>query len=50
VKSDEIVEDGKIDGATNIPLGQLIRNARQDKLNDLKGKTIPIATAAIVET
>ena len=39
-EADEVAEDGKIDGATNIPLGQLIRNARQGKLNDLKGKTI----------
>jgi len=39
-ETDEIEQDGKIDGATNMPPGQLIRNARQDKLNNLKGKTI----------
>lgn len=37
---DELEEDGKIDGATSIPLGQLIRKARQGTLDDLKGKTI----------
>lgn len=37
---DEIAEDAKIDGAANIPLGRLIRNARQGKLNNIKGKTI----------
>lgn len=37
---DEVAEDGTIEGATNIPLGQLIRNARQGKLDGLKGKTI----------
>ncbi|HEU4606104.1 MAG TPA: rhodanese-like domain-containing protein [Nitrososphaera sp.] len=36
----EGAEDGTIEGATNIPLGQLIRNARQGKLDGLKGKTI----------
>jgi rhodanese-related sulfurtransferase len=39
-EADEVAEDGTIEGATNIPLGQLIRNARQGKLDDLKGKTI----------
>ncbi|NWG36681.1 rhodanese-like domain-containing protein [Nitrososphaera sp.] len=39
-EADEVAEEGKIDGATNIPLGQLIRKARQGALNDLKGKTI----------
>lgn len=39
-ESDEVAEDGAIEGATNIPLGQLIRNARQGKLDELKGKTI----------
>lgn len=39
-EADEVAEDGTIGGATNIPLGQLIRNARQGKLDDLKGKTI----------
>jgi rhodanese-related sulfurtransferase len=39
-EADEVAEDGTIEGATNIPLGQLIRNARQGKLDDLKGKTV----------
>jgi phage shock protein E len=40
-EADEVAEDGTIEGATNIPLGQLIRKARQDGLEDnLKGKTI----------
>ena len=39
-EADEVAEDGKIDGAANIPLGQLIRNARQGKLDSMKGKTI----------
>jgi rhodanese-related sulfurtransferase len=28
-ESDEVAEDGTIEGAVNIPLGQLIRKARQ---------------------
>ena len=40
-EADEIAEDGTIEGATNIPLGQLIRKAREGGLeDDLKGKTI----------
>jgi rhodanese-related sulfurtransferase len=37
----EIAEDGgaTIEGAVNIPLGKLIRKARQGGLEDLKGKT-----------
>ena len=30
----------QIEGAVNIPLGQLIRKGRQGELDDLKGKTI----------
>jgi rhodanese-related sulfurtransferase len=37
---DEVVQDGTIEGAQNMPLGELIRNARQGKLNDLKDKEI----------
>lgn len=37
---DEVEADDKIEGATNIPLGQLIRNPRQGALDDLKGKEI----------
>jgi rhodanese-related sulfurtransferase len=38
----EVDEDGggTIEGAVNIPLGQLIRKGRQGGLDDLKGKTI----------
>jgi rhodanese-related sulfurtransferase len=39
-EADEVETDGKIEGATNIPLGQLIRNARQGALDNLKGKEI----------
>lgn len=39
-EADEIAEDGKIEGATNIPLGQLIRKARQGGLAELEDKTI----------
>ena len=38
-EADEITEDGggaTIEGAVNIPLGQLIRKARQGELDDLK--------------
>jgi rhodanese-related sulfurtransferase len=41
-EADEVAEDGGgiIEGAVNIPLGQLIRKTRQDGLDELKGKTI----------
>jgi rhodanese-related sulfurtransferase len=39
-EADEIAEDGTIEGAVNILLGQLIRKGRQGELDDLKGKTI----------
>ena len=42
-EADEIAEDGggaTIEGAVNIPLGQLIRKVRQGGLDDLKGKTV----------
>jgi rhodanese-related sulfurtransferase len=41
-EADEIAEGGgaTIEGAVNIPLGQLIRKGRQGELDDLKGKTI----------
>src|SRR5918996_5471856 len=39
-EADEVAEDGTIEGAVNIPLGQLIRKARQGGLEDLKGKRI----------
>jgi rhodanese-related sulfurtransferase len=41
-EADEVDEDGggTIEGAVNIPLGQLIRKGRQGGLDDLKGKTI----------
>jgi hypothetical protein len=39
-EADEIIEDSKIEGAVNMPLGQLIRKARQGALDDLKGKVI----------
>jgi rhodanese-related sulfurtransferase len=39
-EADEVAEDGKIDGAVNMPLGQLIRKVRQGSMDDLKGKNI----------
>jgi rhodanese-related sulfurtransferase len=41
-EADEVAEDGgaTIEGAVNIPLGQLIRKAMQGGLDDLKRKTI----------
>lgn len=39
-EADEVAEDGMIQGAVNIPLGQLIRKGRQGGLEELKGKTI----------
>lgn len=41
-EADEVAEDGGslIEGAVNIPLGQLIRKTRQGGLDGLKGKTI----------
>jgi rhodanese-related sulfurtransferase len=41
-EADEVAEDdgATIEGAVNIPLGQLIRRARQSGLEDLKGKTV----------
>jgi rhodanese-related sulfurtransferase len=37
---DEVEVDGSIEGAQKMPLGELIRNARQGKLDDLKDKEI----------
>jgi rhodanese-related sulfurtransferase len=39
-EADEVEADGKIEGSTNIPLGQLIRHARQGALDNLRGKEI----------
>jgi rhodanese-related sulfurtransferase len=38
--ANEVSEDGKIDGSINIPLGELIRRARQGGLDPLQDKTI----------
>jgi rhodanese-related sulfurtransferase len=46
-EADEL-EEGKIDAAINIPLGQLIRKARHGDIDDLKGKKI--ALIALVDT
>jgi rhodanese-related sulfurtransferase len=40
VREADELEEGKIDGAVNIPLGQLIRKARHGDIDDLKGKRI----------
>jgi rhodanese-related sulfurtransferase len=40
-EADEVNEDGKIESATNMPLGQLIKKARHGDVDDeLKGKKI----------
>jgi rhodanese-related sulfurtransferase len=39
-EADELEEEGKIPGAVNMPLGQLIRKARHGDLNDLKENKI----------
>jgi rhodanese-related sulfurtransferase len=39
-EADELDEEGKIDGAVNMPLGKLIRKARHGDLNDLRTKKI----------
>ena len=41
-EANEVAEDGTIEEAVNILLGQLIRRARHSGLDDLKGKTICI--------
>jgi rhodanese-related sulfurtransferase len=40
VREADELEEGKIDAAINIPLGQLIRKARHGDIDDLKGKKI----------
>jgi rhodanese-related sulfurtransferase len=40
VREADELQEGKIDGAVNIPLGQLIRKARHGDIVDLKGKKI----------
>jgi rhodanese-related sulfurtransferase len=40
VRETDELEEGKIDGAVNIPLGQLIRKARHGDIDDLKRKKI----------
>jgi rhodanese-related sulfurtransferase len=40
VREADELKEGKIDGAVNIPLGQLIRKARHGDIVDLKGKKI----------
>jgi rhodanese-related sulfurtransferase len=39
-EADELEEEGKIDGAVNIPLGQLIRKARHGDIDDFERKKI----------
>jgi rhodanese-related sulfurtransferase len=40
VREADELEEGKIDGAVNIPLGQLIRKARHGDIDGLKKKKI----------
>ena len=40
VREADELEEGKIGGAVNIPLGHLIKKARQGDLNDLKRRKI----------
>ncbi len=40
VREADELQEGKIDGSVNIPVGQLIRKARQGDIDDLKRKKI----------
>jgi rhodanese-related sulfurtransferase len=40
VREADELEEGKIQGAINIPLGQLIRKARNGEIDNLKGRKI----------
>ncbi len=40
VREDDELSQGTIDGSIHMSLGSVIRNARQGKLDHLKGKTI----------
>ena len=40
VREADELEEGRIDGAVNIPLGQLIRRVRHGDIDDLKRKKI----------
>ena len=40
VREADELQEGKIDGAFNIPLGQLIRKPRHGDIDDFKGKKI----------
>ena len=48
-EADELEEEGKIDGAVNMPLGQLIRKARHGDLNDLTRKKIVLTVLVDIE-
>ena len=48
-EADELEEEGKIPGAVNMPLGQLIRKARYGDLNDLKENKIVTYVLAGIE-
>ena len=48
MEADEL-EEGKIDGAVNIPLGQLIRKARHGDIDVLKKKKIITYLAVDIE-
>jgi rhodanese-related sulfurtransferase len=46
-EADEVAKEGIIEGAVNMPLGQLIRNARQGALDEQKGR--PFALTAMAD-
>ena len=50
-EADEVAEDGDatIEGAVNIPLGQLIRKARQGGLNDQKERQFALTATEDTE-
>jgi len=49
VREADELEEGKIDGAVNIPLGQLIRKARHGDIDDLKRKKLLLTATVDIE-
>ena len=49
VREADELEEGKIDAAVNIPLGQLIRKARHGDIDVLKKKKLSLIAALDIE-
>ena len=43
------LQEGKIDGAVNIPLGQLIRKARHGDIDDLRERKLLLTATVAIE-